>query len=182
MSYRKFSKKKRNVGDFDAFKQIKVYVPIGTANILKELSEKNKLPMSRMIAIAVDNELDCAPPFNYECKMPDEYREYMYAAESGKLMEFLAKFPVGIGVDTIMLCRRDIGISDRSVIMAALKELIEKDIAELYEPNLTDRSKAYRKVRLKDAAVSAGRHKRYKAVEGKTTKNKRRVRDDEIER
>ena len=188
MSYRKFNKKARKKDkSIDAFVSTNVYLPKATANILKDLAATRKLPVSRLVAIAVDNELDVEPSFNYPVKLPDtNYREYAYAKEAGALMDWLSRFPHGVSLDTIMLCRRDIlGEEEhntaRPVVLEALRELVEKEIAEFFAPAKMSRNKAYERVRIRDENLSKSR-KKFKRLEGESLKHTRRIKDDEIER
>lgn len=115
----------------DPFVRIQVYVPKSIFGILEEQSEKHGLPISRLACIAIDNELDAPAPFNYLCLMPtNTYIEGAYIEEAQKLSRFLMKFPNGTGRDTLMLCRRDVGVLDRGTFMLAYRELMEVGIIE----------------------------------------------------
>lgn len=91
--------------------------------------------MSRLIAIAVDNELDTAAPFNYECELPKApFVPYAYSTEASKMAHYIgAYFPTGATLESIMLCRRQFGIIDRLTVMLAFRELMENQILEEFE-------------------------------------------------
>lgn len=169
----------------DAFEVVKVYIPKGTHQLLKEASEDLETPMSRLMAIALDNELDADVPFNYPCPMPDApYVEYAYANEAGKIMRFLEHFPTGTSVDTLMLCRRDIGIESRAVFMLAYRELLEKNMIEDFKPTNTKFKYGpdYKRVRAVGVEPKELRKKKFKRIEGESTRNQRVITDDQIDR
>lgn len=91
--------------------------------------------MSRLIAIAIDNELDSPAPFTYLCeesKAP--YMEYAYVDEAGRLLRYMqAEFPAGATIQTIMLCRRAFGILSRVDVMLAYRELLKTGMIEKFE-------------------------------------------------
>lgn len=120
----------------DPFVKIQVYVPRSVHKILKEKSDEMKLPISRICAIAIDNELDSPAPFTYPCVLPkSDYIPQAYIGEAGKISRFLLKFPYGIGRDGLMLLRRDIGIPNREQLMLGYRELLEIDyIEEIKQP------------------------------------------------
>ena len=167
----------------DAFDCIKAYLPKGTIKILREMSLDLQLPISRLVAIAVDNELDVQNAFNYPCAMPTSpFVEFAFADEAGKLLNFMAKFPTGVSTDTLLLCRRDIGIESRAEVMLAYRELLEKGLIEEFRPTKTRFAyhKDYRRVRVKDVAAKDLRRPRYKRVEGESTRHQQRIRDEDI--
>ena len=118
----------------DLFESMNFFVPKETRLILEEYRERYKIPISRLVAIAVDNELDARQPFNYPCEIPEAYTEYLYATEAQKVLEFLSRLPNGCNLQTIMLARRDIGVPGRKDIMAAIKELFEKNMVTEFHP------------------------------------------------
>ncbi len=125
-------------GPFDS---VRVFMSRTDRAKLKEYSELTGLPMSRLMAIAFDNELDQPVPFNYPCILPlTQYIEGAYTDEAGKLLRFLgATFPDGTGRDMLMLCRREIGIDNRETFMLAYRELLEMGLIEEVSPPLKTR-------------------------------------------
>lgn len=135
-----------------AFERVVIYLPKKTVQILQEKSFNERTPVSRLCAIAVDNEMDQnEKAFSYPLKTPDHpYEEYQYVNEAGKILRFLNRFPSGTGIDSLMLCRRDIGIESREVFMLALRELFEKQMVEEFiKPSKYYGDKNYRQVRVK---------------------------------
>lgn len=119
----------------DPFSLLKAFVPKSMEKILREKSKALGLPMSRLIAIALDNELDSPDPFNYPTQMPSsEFVEHAYTEEAQKLIRFLGKFKYGTGRDSIMLCRRDFGVVNRETVMLAYREAMEAGFIEEVRP------------------------------------------------
>ena len=178
MSY--YKKSKTN----DMFDQLKVYIPVKTMDILKQASYDLEVPLSRLVAMALDNELDSTEPFNYPCELPTtDYVEYAYASEAGKLLAMMQLLPQGIALDSIMLARRDIGVPDRKVVMLAVRELLEKKLVEFYKPKRTSFNyhKDYVRLRVIGLDGKVIRKKGYKRMEGEILKGKRVIKDGMVE-
>lgn len=115
----------------DTFAMVKVYVPRALVTAMKVKSEQTGLPVSRLFCIAVDNELDAPVPFNFPCILPSNtYIEMAYAEEAQLIAKYLVKFVNGCGRDQLMLCRRDIGILNKTTFMLAFRELLEVGVIE----------------------------------------------------
>lgn len=109
-----------------------------TLDILKKISQERGIPVSRLIAQAVDNELDAPYPFNYPCDEPSvEYDEIPYMNEAQKIFTFLQKYPRGMDRETLMLCRREIGIENRELFMLGLRRLLKTQLVEEFFPRKT---------------------------------------------
>jgi hypothetical protein len=135
MSYDYRNKPKRVFNKNDAFIVVRGLVPKKTAELLRLKGEDLRERMARLIAIALDNEMECEPAFRYSCDMPETpYVEHQYVHEAGKILKFLEKFEGGTSLETLMLCRRDIGILNKSVFMLAFRELIKVDLIESFHP------------------------------------------------
>lgn len=117
------------------FEPVKVYLPKGTITLLRQKAYELNQPLSRLCAIAIDNELDQESAFAYPCDVPinPPYIEYEYVDEAGKLLRFLEGLPRGTTVDSLMLCRRDYGIPLRSTVMLAYRELLAKQMIKITE-------------------------------------------------
>lgn len=163
----------------DAFLLMKTWLPKKTAAIIKEKHLETGVAMSRLIAIAVDNELDSTMPFHYPwpSSFPGEYVEYAYAEQAGKLLKFLERFPTGTQRESILLCRRDIGIETREEIIQAYRELIAQDLIQEFR---TPHSQSIY-VRVVGLTREQIKKKKYKSVEGESTKYKRPITDEDVE-
>lgn len=128
----------------DFFQHVTGTVSADYIEILKKIAEQKGVPMSRLIAYAIDNELDAAEPFDYTCPRPTvQFVEYAYRDEAHKLYNFLCKFPEGASIDFINLSRRQIGIPNRQVVMLALRELLKTKL--VFETTIKPRGKVFEK-------------------------------------
>lgn len=95
-----------------------------------------KITMSKVIAIAIDNELERDKPFEFDLTLPnsDDTIEYAYADEAGKILSFIKGLRVGAGLDILVMLRYDIGIPDKKVFLAAFKECLDNDVLESFKP------------------------------------------------
>ncbi len=120
----------------DVFTPLELHLlSTGTYRILKGISDKIRMPISQMIAIAIDNELDAPKPFNYPIAMPEsEFVEGSYFDEAKKILDFLKKRRTGMDVETLILCRRDIGVEDRETLLLGLRELLNTSLVEEFFP------------------------------------------------
>lgn len=140
------------------------------AEKLQYHSSDRGLPLSRLIAFAVDNELAKEKPFaNFPRSIPDEeHEEYAYADQAGKILQFL-KGTGGLSLDMLIVLRHDIGVPDISDFLAAFKECIDKKFVEAYTPHRAGRyfetKNNYVYYRLKGKAPLAERRKRREASE-----------------
>lgn len=108
---------------------LSVFLGWEEVKLLKEYSKKYQLPMSRLIAMAVDNEFDQETPFHYPCVLPvTQFIEGAYVEEAQKIMKYLEKFPSGISRDQLMLNRRSVGIISRENLLLGFRELLENGI------------------------------------------------------
>lgn len=107
------------------FSKISLTLPADLNEILRKLAADRRLPISRLIWYALDNELESPNPFNYECPEPETvFVQYAYSEEAKKIYDFLRKFPEGLNTDMIMLMRRQIGLPNKITLMLALRELL----------------------------------------------------------
>lgn len=127
----------------DCFEKLSITVPKEFSDILRKVAHERKLPISRLIWYALDNELDAANAFDYSCPRPTvTYVEFAYRDEAHKIMNFLRKFPEGMTIDMINIMRRQIGVDNRQVVMLALRELLKSGIA--VESKTPPKSKYFR--------------------------------------
>ena len=122
----------------DPFEKWTVFVPKSIAKEMKKISIERDLPLSKLMVYAADNELDCEIPFNYQYPMPTtDFVNRAYVHEAGKIFDYLKKFPKGTGVDTLLLCRRDIGVLNKETFMLAYRELLDSELVEEFYPQET---------------------------------------------
>lgn len=153
----------------DLFVAVKAYIPKTTFEFLREFSDHVRVPMSRLIAIAVDNELDQGEnKFNYPDNLPDHVEEFEYAAEAQKIIPVLEKCNAGMAVDTLLICRREIGIERREDMLGGIKELLDRGIVEWFKPRRTTYAylPSYRRIRIKGLSQKQIRKKKFKRIEG----------------
>jgi hypothetical protein len=181
--------KSLNQDDMDPFVRVDAYIPKSIYLILRQQSRLKGLPISRLINVAVDNELDAPEPFFYQTELPDPapaYHEYQYAEEAQSILEYLSKIPKGTGLDLLMLARRDMGITDKEKFLLGFRELKMKNLVEAIEPigtrfNYYEPDYRYYRAMLGPNAPLS-KPKRFRRVEEESTKRKKRIYDHEVER
>lgn len=126
---------KKNEKDERRLIPVSSYVSKVHMDKLKKYSEDLQLPISRLIGMAIDDELfEKKYPFNWEFDLDDseEYIEYAYADEAGRIVNFLKGLPNGLSKDQLMIVRHDMNIPDKKTFMLAFRELLEKEQIESY--------------------------------------------------
>ncbi len=119
-----------------SFHCLKVYIPFALERELRKISKERKIPMSRLAAIALDNELDCGNAFNYSCELPkSSFVEYAFLDEAARMLRYIENnFPQGASRDILMFCRREMRIPDKETFMHAYRELLEYGRIEEIRP------------------------------------------------
>jgi len=102
---------------------------------LRYYAKRHGLPMSQLVAMAIDNELFEQKeriPFKWNLKFSDDqFEEYTWANEAGKIMNFLKDLQyTGMSLTQLLICRHDFGVPDKEVVKNALKELLDKEMIE----------------------------------------------------
>lgn len=108
--------------------QVTVYLPRSIHDVLKAKSEKSGMPVARLIAYAIDNEIceGAELAFEYPCEMPQTiFVEGAYTDEAQRIYKWLTKVNAQ-GVDQLMLARRDIGVPEKNTLMLAIRELTSR--------------------------------------------------------
>lgn len=113
------------------------YVPKFHHEKIRAISKARKMPMSRLIALLIDDELLKDKPFSYDLSLAgEESTEYAYAEEAGKLLNFLKALDKGMGLDVLTMLRYHIGIPDKIVFLGAFQECLSKEMIEPYKEKL----------------------------------------------
>lgn len=102
---------------------------------LKHESSEKIMPMARLIAYAIYNELELPKPFTFETKIPSEaevpYDEDAYTEQAMKLYGHIVKMGTGAALDILLLCKGIIGMPANTILLA-YRELLKKGIIEEY--------------------------------------------------
>lgn len=166
--YSSFSRSKRRHQDRNPdnpFSEVTTHLPKSIHSILRAKSVELNQPMSKLIAMALDNELEVTHPFNYDVEMPTStFMRDAYAEEAGKIYKFLQNINYGMALDHLVLLRRDIGVMNKSVFLLAFRELKQTGMIEEFYP---DRSAfkydtTYRYYRVKELTKKDIKDKRRK--------------------
>lgn len=128
------------------FFKISLSLPMSQYEELQRLSKERRLPMSRLVWYAIDNEMECAEPFNYLCEKPEStFVKHAYTAEAQKMSQFLFRYGEGgIDLPTMMILRRQMGIPSKTIFMLALRELLETKLA--VESRVSPKGRFYREL------------------------------------
>lgn len=121
MKFRSYKGAERPDNPYD---KMNVYLPKFTVEMLKEKSDEIKIPVGRLIAYAIDTEMERDKPFDYDVELPrNTYVPNAYAEEAGRIKKLIAKFPRGIGLDALCIFRHGIGIPNKLDFLLGFREL-----------------------------------------------------------
>jgi len=156
----------------DPFVEIKVFMPKGLHDKLKEHSDTTGVPISRAICYAVYNELETENPFELDIAIPKiPYVENAFTDEARKIYKYLMLFGnKGTSIDFLVLGRFQMKIADKRGVLLGYRELLEADMIELIAPNSKARSYTIPYVRCKgldQKKLDAAREQRIARQEAK---------------
>lgn len=159
----------------DPFYPVKLYIPRVIYNRFQILARESNNTMNRALCALVYNYVgakDAIKDFNMSDRLPVdieidtswptglEESFGLYANEAGVLLSWLIKNDYGVTIDSIIMCRDDIGIPNRNALMFALYQLIR-------EGKVSESTDEYSKHTKYRAVDEAGRTvKSFKTFEG----------------
>lgn len=115
------------------------FVAKGHKDQLEYWSKIYKLPVSRLIAIAVDNELQRDKPFYLNLELPEnDYIEFAFAEEAGKILTFMKTRTHTVGLDMLLIMRSDIGVPDKEIFLSAFRDLLDRGLIKAVPPPPSD--------------------------------------------
>jgi hypothetical protein len=106
--------------------KLHVHLPKFVNQTMRDIALEKGLPISRLVQIAIDNELVTATPFEFDCSWPEsEFIENAYIEEATRVELLLKRFPWGIGLDALTLLRHDVGVQDKERFIYGVRELFQ---------------------------------------------------------
>lgn len=100
---------------------------------LETKAHEERMTVSTLVAIAIDNELDCEQPFVFHKNI--DHIPYVDEdnVQSRKLFDYISRCP-GLGLEHLALNRRDYGIETREEVFIAYRHLVKIGMIEEYRP------------------------------------------------
>jgi hypothetical protein len=154
MGFDKYNKgRKSQKADKDALTvALTINICKSTRALLDTKCRETGFHLKKLIAIAIDNELDAANPFNYPAELPEtEYKEDDYIEEAVKIFDLIKKHG-SIDKEYLLLSRRDVGIENKSAFLHGLRELFERqqvEIDDTKQPAFKNYPEGYVRIRIK---------------------------------
>lgn len=152
--------------------------------LLDNYSIKKGVPFTRLIGIAIANELEKDKPFEYDVSPPEgEYIELAFVEEASKIMNYMSRSS-GMSLELMCMVRHDMGLPDKKLFMLAFRECLLRGLIESYTPKKSRLSKFeysddYVFYRTKGASTKKQKEVRKKASEYETfQKLKRKFKDE----
>ena len=105
-------------------------------NKIKDIAAKLSMPVSRVVCMGLDNELERENPCEYDLTLPeiDENLENAYADEGGKFLTFMKTLHSGMGLDMLVMLRYEMGVPNKTALITVFADCLEKGIIERYKP------------------------------------------------
>lgn len=121
----------KNYKEGQLFRNCSTHLSPRTAEILSKKSKEIGESIAKLIAIAVDNELEAPNPFYFSADLPTtEFIPHAYTELASKVYDYLKRFPSGVSPNHLLLNRRDAGIESKEEFLLALRELKELNMVE----------------------------------------------------
>ena len=121
--------------DTKRFVKIAGFTSSKTYRKLELHSEKNHISISQLVAIALDQQFDKDYPFLLNTELSDDdFVDYAYADEAGKIMSFLDDTEIGSTLEVLYLLRSEMGIENREAFLGGFRELMTKGVLDCYTP------------------------------------------------
>ena len=92
---------------------------------LESFAKMYKLPISRLIAIAIERELERDTPFKVDFTLPTDFIDGAYADEAGKILKFMRRLRSGVTLDFLYVLRHDMDITDGRAFLAGFSECVK---------------------------------------------------------
>jgi len=116
-------------------KPMKFLMPQHHSEKVREISKERQISIYRLLAFAVDNELQKEIPFEFDISLPEqESLEFTYAEQGGMILDFVKTLRLGAGLDILLLLRYKIGIPDKQEFLLAFTELLNNEMLEAFVP------------------------------------------------
>ena len=139
--------------DSDAYVKLITTVPKELAEALKAQAKKLEISPARLMAYAIDNELDLDQPFTYSTEIETPYIYGEFYQESLKVFNYMKKRGSGAGRDTLLLARREIGLTTKREVLGGVRELLKRYQLVEYKPGRNTVShypESYRFLKIRD--------------------------------
>jgi hypothetical protein len=123
-----FFRKRKLLDPQNPFQLVRSYLAKGTFKILENKAREMGLPIPRLVAIAVDNELEKLKPFTLDTCSAFLPERQPCQEDVTKLGNYMMNFESGTGREMLMLCRRDIGILSRENFLYAYRDAMRSHV------------------------------------------------------
>lgn len=97
------------------------------------------LTISRLVGIAIYNELQKPEPFKLPSLPDEEMEEYAYADQASKIITWLKKTNVALTLDHLMIVHEDMGIATMDEFLYGFKEALDNNLIVKSKPSLNSK-------------------------------------------
>ena len=144
---------------------------------LKDYALRMKLPLSRLIALAVDNELSKNEPFKgISFELFKDVQEYAYAKEAQRISDYMDKIGHAVTIDFLYSHRHDLPLETLEEVIGGFSELMRAGLLVESKPAFVKPIKGghkyYKLYDEKDEEKEAREYARYLRLAKKFEKNK----------
>jgi len=123
--------------------KIQAFVSSHVNDMIRSAAQAQELPISRVIAYALDRESQMELPFQVNFSLPRESgAEYEFADEAGRIIDFMKRMKKPQGIDVFLLHRHAMGIPNADDFLAAFKECVELNQIEAVVPKPSGHKRA----------------------------------------
>lgn len=116
-------------GDLN-FMGVRFFLPRSLYNSLTAFRAVKGVPIARLVAIAVFNEMTRIDAFKLTMLASTVYEPGKYSREAAEIFKFLTDNKGGMAKDLLVMSRAHIGITDENAFLHGITELVETGLVE----------------------------------------------------
>src|SRR3990167_5546869 len=108
----------------NVYEKFTVFLPKSMMSKLRFHSDRQSLPVSKILSFAVDKESMRSDAFEFDASLPTG--------------EFVKKIPYGLGLDSLLLFKQEIGINNNELFLHGFRELLDSGMIEGFYPSRSE--------------------------------------------
>jgi len=143
---------------------------------IEEYAKKLKLPLTRIIAMAIDNEFSKAHPFKgIDFTLYKDIQEDTYSEQAQKIVNYMSMIKSAVTIDFLYSMRHDIGLQHLEDVVGGFSELMRAGLLTEHLPSyikpIKGGNKYYKLYDGKDEEREAKEYRKYIKLKKKFSKN-----------
>lgn len=110
------------------------YLPPHQVHALEDIVARKRLPLSALLSMLIDNELEKEDPFHYDMTLPEETEDGVHAETGGIFLNYMTGNPRGMSLDRLLTYRHEMGIESKEALLYVISHCLKTKLIEQVEP------------------------------------------------